>query len=66
MSFVFKNYSLVKVIYPLIRCCKTRFFLRNTDNTDRYNTDTHIHTQTHTHTHTHTKHSKKDNNTGKK
>ena len=54
MSFVFKNYSLVKIIYPLIRCYKTRFFLRNTNNTDGYNTHTHTQTHTHTHTHTHT------------
>ena len=46
MSFVFKNYSLVKIIYPLIRCYKTRFFLRNTNNTDGYNTHTHTHTHT--------------------
>ena len=35
VSFLFKNYSLVKVIYLLIRCYKTGFFLWNTDNTDR-------------------------------
>ena len=33
--FLFKNFSLVKVIYLLIRCCKTRFFLWNTNNNDR-------------------------------
>ena len=35
VSFLFKNYSLVKVIYLLIRCYKTGFLLWNTDNTDR-------------------------------
>ena len=30
MLFFFKNYSLVKVTYLLIRCYKTRFFLWNT------------------------------------
>ena len=35
VSFLFKNYSLVKVIYLLIRCYKTWFLLWNTDNTDR-------------------------------
>ena len=35
MSFIVKNYSLVKVIYLLIRCYKTRFFLWNTNNADR-------------------------------
>ena len=35
MCFLLKNYSLVKVMCPLIRCCyMTRFFLWNT-NTDR-------------------------------
>ena len=27
MSFLFKNYSLVKIMYQLIRCYKTRYFL---------------------------------------
>ena len=59
MSFLFKNYSLVKVIHSW-----------NTNNTDRNDlnkqkhTHTYIHIHTHTHTHTHTKHSEKDN-TGK-
>ena len=58
MSFLFKNYSLVKVMYLL-----TRLFLLNANNTDRNgvnerNTHTHTHTQTHTYTH---KHSEKDN-----
>ena len=38
MSFFFKNYSFVKVIYLSIRCYKTRLNK----------------TYTHTHTHTHT------------
>ena len=61
MSFLFKNYSLVKVIYLL-----TRLFLLNANNTDRNGVNeqnTHTHTHTHTHTYTH-KHSEK-NNTGK-
>ena len=46
MSFLFKNYSLVKVICLLIRCYKTSFFLWNTNNTDesgvnKQNTHTH-------------------------
>ena len=65
MSFLFKNYSLVEVIYLLIRCYKTRFFLRNTNNTDRNGVNKqNTHTHTHTHTHAHTKHSEKGN-TGK-
>ena len=46
MSFLSKNYSLVKVTYLLIRCCSTRFFLRNANNTDRSDVNkqnTHIH-----------------------
>ena len=35
MSFLFKNYSLVKVIYLLISCYKTRFFMWNANNIDR-------------------------------
>ena len=35
MSFLFKHYSLVKVIYLLIKCYKARFFLIITNNTDR-------------------------------
>ena len=34
MSFLFQNYSFVKIIYLLIRCYKTRFFFRNTNDTD--------------------------------
>ena len=35
MSFLFKNYSVVEVAYLFIRCKKTKFFLWNTNNTDR-------------------------------
>ena len=52
MFFGFKNYSLVKVKYMLIRCYKTRFFLLNTNNTDRNGVNKQ---------NTHTKHSEKDN-----
>ena len=45
MSFLSKNYSLVKVVYMLIRCYKTRFFLRNRNNTDKNGVNK---TQTHT------------------
>ena len=54
MSFLFKNYSLVKVIYLLIRCYKTRFFLWNTNNIDRNGANKQ-------NIQTHTKHSEKDN-----
>ena len=57
MSFLFNNFSLVKVTYLFIRCYKTRFFLSNTNNTDRNG-------ENKQNTHTHTKHSEKDN-TGK-
>ena len=52
MSFLFKNYSLVKVIYLL-----TRLFLLNANNTDRNGVNeqnTHTHTHNHPHTHTNT------------
>ena len=49
MSFLLKNYSHVKVIYLLIRCCKARFSLWNTNNTDRNDVN-----KQNTHTHTHT------------
>ena len=67
--FFFFNYSLAKVIYVFIRCHKARFFLRNTNNTDRNgvnkqnrhtDTETHTHIRKHTHTHTHIKDSEKD------
>ena len=48
MSFLFKNYSLVKVMYLL-----TRLFLLNANNTDR-NGVNEQNTHTHTHTHIHT------------
>ena len=35
LSFPFKNYSLLEVLYLLIRCNNTKFFLWNTNNTDR-------------------------------
>ena len=35
MSFLLKNYSLVESVYLFIRCSTTRFFLQNTNNTDR-------------------------------
>ena len=59
MSFLFRNYSLVKVMYMylLIGCYKTKFLLWNTNNTDRNSANkqnTHTHTHTHTQTHTHT------------
>ena len=55
MSFLLKNYSLVKVIYLLVICYKARFFLWNTNNTDKNVVNEHTHTHTHTqHTHTHT------------
>ena len=48
MSFLFKNYSLVKVIHLLIKCCKTSFFLWKTNNADRNGVNKQ---STHTHTH---------------
>ena len=51
MSNIFKNYLLVKVIHLLIRCYKTRFFPRSTNDTDRNGVNKQ---NTHTHTHTHT------------
>ena len=53
MFLYFKNYSLVEVIYLLIRFNKTKFFLQNTKNTDG-NCVNQLNTHTHTHTHTHT------------
>ena len=50
MSFLFKYYSLVKVMYLLISCCKTRFFLWSTNNTNRNGVNIrnkHIHTRIH-------------------
>ena len=57
MSFLIKNYSLVEVAYLFIRCKKTKFFLWNTNNTDRNGVNKQ-------NSHIHTKHLEKDN-TGK-
>ena len=54
MSLLFKNYSLVDVIYLLIRCCKTKFLPQNTKNSDRNGLNK-------LNTLTQTKHSEKDN-----
>ena len=35
MCFLLKNYLLVESVYLFIRCNKTKFFLRNTVNSDR-------------------------------
>ena len=59
MSFLFKRYSFVEVIYLLIRSNMTKFFLLNTNYFDTKDVN-----DQHTHTHTHTKQSEKDN-TGK-
>ena len=53
MSFLLKNYSLVESVYMFIRCNKTRFFLRNTNNTDRNGVNKQ---------NTNSKHLEKDNN----
>ena len=55
MYFLLKNQSLVESVYLFIRCNKTRFFLRKTNNTDRNGVNKQ---------NTHTKHLEKDN-TGK-
>ena len=58
MSLVFKHYSLVEVIYQLIRfdklspSCETKNTHRNGVNEQNTHTHTHTHTRTHTHTHT--------------
>ena len=57
MSFHLKNYSLVNVIYLLIRCYKIRFFLGDTNHADRNGVNKPS-------THTNNKHSEK-NSTGK-
>ena len=51
MSFLLKNYSLVESVYLFIKCNKTKFFLRNTNNTDRNGVNKQ---------NTHTKHLEKD------
>ena len=53
---LFKNYSLVEVVYLFIRCNKTNFFLWNTNNTDINSAN-----QENIHTYTHFKHLRKDN-----
>ena len=51
MSFLFKRYSFVEVIYLLIRSNMTKFFLLNTNYFDTKDVnDQHTHTHTHTHT----------------
>ena len=35
MCFLLKNYLLIESVYLFIRCNKTKFFQRNTVNTDR-------------------------------
>ena len=52
MCFLLKNYSLVESVYLFIRCNKTKFYQRNTINTDR----TGVNKQNR-----HTKHLEKDN-----
>ena len=54
MALLFKNYSLIEVMYLLIRFNKTRCFPQNTKNTAKNGTNKqHTHTHTHTHTHSH-------------
>ena len=53
MSFLFKNYTIVKTIYLLIRCYKTKSFLWNKNNTDRNGVNKQ-------NTYRHTKHSEKN------
>ena len=52
MSLLLKNYSLAESVYLFIRYNKTKFFLRNTNDTDRNG----INKQN-----THTEHLEKDN-----
>ena len=54
MSFLFKKYSLVEVVYLFIRCHKTKFFLWKTNNTDKNGVNKQ-------NRHTHTKYLQKDN-----
>ena len=53
MSFLFKNYTIVKAIYLLIRCYKTKSFLWNKNNTDNNGVNKQ-------NTYRHTKHSEKN------
>ena len=52
MCFLLKNYLLIESVYLFIRCNKTKFFQRNTKNTDRNGVNKQ---------NTHTKHLEKDN-----
>ena len=52
MCFLLKNYSLVESVYLFIRCNKTKFYQRNTINTDRNGVNKQ---------NRHTKHLEKDN-----
>ena len=54
MSLLFKNYSIVKVTYLLIRFNKAKFFAWNAKNTDRNGVNKQ-------NTHKHTSHKEKDN-----
>ena len=58
MALLFKNYSLIEVMYLLIRFNKTRCFPQNTKNTAKNGTNKQ-HTHTHTHTHTLTQRKRK-------
>ena len=42
MCFLLKNYSLVESVYLFIRCNKTKFYQRNTINTDRNGVNKHL------------------------
>ena len=46
ISFLFKNYSFVEVMYLMIRCSKTKFFLWNANNPDRNGAINKTHTYT--------------------
>ena len=81
-SLAKKSYSLFQKLFTcktpyicwldVIRCCKTRFFMWNTNYTDRngvnkqithtpHHTTPHTHTHIYTHKHTHIKNLEKDN-----
>ena len=53
MSFLFKSCSLIKVVYLLIRCCKTGFVFWNANNINRSGVN-----KQNTHTHTPNTHRK--------
>ena len=61
MSLLFKNYSLLEVMYLLIRFNMTKSFLINTKNTERNCIVSTLHIHTHTYTYTHTSHREKSN-----